>query len=211
MPQTIQQNHHARSPDSPESLAQLVEKATAGNRMACEQLAGLFQKDIFRMVYYRTRSPMDAEDLTQDIFLQAFKNLSGLKDTGKFKSWLYSIAVNKVIDFNRKKRFQRLFGSLAGREDEALTGPGHEDNPDALVHLMKQDFWGHVRRLLDKLSKMEREVFILRFLDHLSIKEVSQVMKKSESTIKTHLHRALGKFRQEPSFMQFLQETQHDF
>jgi len=154
---------------------------------------------------------MDAEDLTQEIFLQAFKNLSGLKDAGKFKSWLYSIAVNKVIDFNRKKRFQRLFGSLADREDESLKGPEGKDSPDALVHLMKQDFWNHVRRLLDKLSKMEREVFILRFLDHLSIKEVSQVMKKSESTVKTHLHRALGKFRQEPSFIQFLQETQHEF
>lgn len=207
MRQTLQQNHHARSSNASESPAQVVEKAVAGNSMACEQLMGLFQKDIFRMVYYRTRSPMDAEDLTQEIFLQAFKNLSGLKDTDKFKSWLYSIALNKIRDFHRKIRFQRLFGSLDDREDETLSGPEAEDNPDALVHLMKKDFWNHVRQLLDKLSRMEREVFILRFMDHLSIKEVSQVMKKSESTVKTHLHRALQKFRNEPSMIRFLQEA----
>ena len=85
------------------------------------------------------------------------------------------------------------------------------DNPDALVHLMKQDFWNQVKRLLGKLSKMEREVFILRFMDYLSIKEISQVIKKSESTVKTHLHRALQKFRKEPSIIQFLRETQHEF
>lgn len=192
--------------DASAQTSQLVKNAMAGNRFAFERLADLFHEEIFRLVYYRTRSTMDAEDLAQEIFIQAFKNLSGLKKVDRFKSWLYSIAVNKVRDFNRKKKFQRLFSSSADNDKETPPGSESDDNPDALDSLMRQDFWRHVESVLDKLSKMEREVFILRFMDHLSIKEVSQVMKKGESTVKTHLYRALQKFREEPSMIQFLRE-----
>ena len=94
--------------DEPAQTTPLVEKALSGDRFAYEQLVNLFHGGIFRMVYYRTYSTMDAEDLTQDIFIQAFKNLSRLKAAEKFKSWLFSIAVNKVFDFHRKKKFQKL-------------------------------------------------------------------------------------------------------
>jgi RNA polymerase sigma-70 factor (ECF subfamily) len=185
----------------------LVEKASAGNRFAYEQLVNLFQEGIFRMVYYRTHSTMDAEDITQDVFIQAFKHLSRLKGTEKFKSWLYSIAVNKVRDFHRKKRFQNLFGSFSNTENDEPTYPDAADNPGAMDNLIKRDFWKQVRLLLDKLPPMEREVFTLRFMDHLTIKEISLVLKKGESTIKTHLYRALQKFRKEPSMLELLKEN----
>lgn len=192
--------------DASEQTAQLVAKAMSGNRIALERLAGIFHEDVFRMVYYRTRSTMDAEDITQDIFIQAFKNLSRLRSTDRFKSWLFSIAVNRVRDFYRKKRFQQIFSPLTDSGLEDLPNTGSDENPEALDNIMRRDFWKQVELLLDKLSKKEREVFLLRFMDHLSIKEVSQVMKKSESTVKTHLYRALQKFRKEPSIIQFLEE-----
>ena len=71
---------------------------------------------------------------------------------------------------------------------------------------MRQDFWNKMRLLLDRLSHLEREVFLLRFMDHLSIREISQVMKKSESTVKTHLYRALKKFKKDTSLIQMLLE-----
>jgi len=185
----------------------LVEKASAGNRFAYEQLVNLFQEGIFRMVYYRTHSTMDAEDITQDVFIQAFKHLSRLKGAEKFKSWLYSIAVNKVLDFHRKKRFRNLFGSLSDKESDEQTYPETADNPDAMDKLIKLDFWKQVKLLLDRLPPMEREVFTLRFMDHLSIKEISLVLKKGESTVKTHLYRSLQKFRKAPSMLAILKEN----
>ncbi len=184
----------------------LVEKARSGNRFAFEQLANLFHKSIFRMVYYRTRSTMDAEDITQDIFLQAFKNLSRLKETHKFKSWLFSIGVNKVRDFHRKKRFQNLFSSFSEKGNEEQQEPEQDGNPEAEENLLRQDFWNNVKILLDKLPRMEREVFTLRFMDHLSIKEISAVLKKGESTVKTHLYRALGKFKKDSLMLELLKE-----
>ena len=184
-----------------------VEKAKVGNRYAMEQLASLYQEDIFRMVYYRTHSAMDAEDITQEVFIQAFNNLSGLKSADRFKSWLFTIAVNKVRDFHRKKRFQNLFGSFSDtKEKDMQANPEIPENPEVLEDLMKQDFWKQVKLLLEILPRMEREVFTLRFMDHLSIKEISSVMKKGESTVKTHLYRALKKFRKEPSMLAFLKE-----
>ncbi len=194
-----------RKKDS-EQTASLVEKARSGNRFAFEQLANLFHQGIFRMVYYRTRSTMDAEDITQDIFLQALKNLSRLKETHKFKSWLFSIAVNKVRDFHRKKRFQNLFGSYSEKENEVQPEPAQNGSTEAMDNLIQQDFWKNVTILLDKLPRMEREVFTLRFMDHLSIKEISAVLKKGESTVKTHLYRGLGKLRKDPLMINILRE-----
>lgn len=206
MPQTAQKQHYARAPGTGSQVTSLVKEAKAGSRTAFEQLVDLFQEDIFRMVFYRTRSTMDAEDLAQDIFMQAFKNLSGLKAVDRFRSWLYSIALNRVRDFNRKKRFRSLFYSFNDSHEVAQAYANTKDHHEALDNLMIQDFWKQIGLLLDKLSRMEREVFLLRFMDHLSIKEISRVLGKSESTVKTHLYRALQKFKREYSILQLLQE-----
>ncbi len=80
----------------------LAQKAVSGNSHAFNQLADLYYNKIFGLVYYRIKYKMDAEDLTQEIFTQAFRNLNSLKEVEKFKSWLFSIAINKVKDFKRK-------------------------------------------------------------------------------------------------------------
>ncbi|MGD8502362.1 MAG: RNA polymerase sigma factor [Syntrophobacterales bacterium] len=183
----------------------LVEKARAGSTAAFEQLVDLFQEKIFRMIYYRTRSRMDAEDLMQEIFIKAFKNLPQLRKSEMFKGWLFSIAVNRVRDFQRKKRVLSLFGTLGEADEFDQPDASTSDNPDALNHLIRQDFWRQVSLLLDKLSRLEREVFLLRFMDHLGIAEIAQALNRSESTVKTHLYRALKKFKEEQALHKLLE------
>ncbi|MBW1848406.1 MAG: RNA polymerase sigma factor [Deltaproteobacteria bacterium] len=185
----------------------LVHKARTGNRFAFNQLIHIFQNDVFKMVCYRTRSHMDAEDLTQDIFLQAFKNLSKLKSIEKFKSWLFSIAINRIRDFYRKKKFRDMFSTELKTEEEMNVREKHTHHPDVLDDIYKKDFWRKVESILKKLSAMEKEVFTLRFMDNLNINEISGVLGKSESTIKTHLYRALGKFKKESSLLQQFKEV----
>ena len=183
----------------------LAEEAVAGSETAFNRLVDLFQEDIFRMAYYRTLSHMDAEDITQNVFIKAFKNISRLQSPERFKSWLFSIALNQVRDFYRKKRLLTMLG-LSGKGDDHEQDYVEEDALDPLDNLMKQDFWKHVELFLDKLSRMEREIFTLRFMNHLGIREISNILKKNESTVKTHLYRALGKFRKESTMRQFLTE-----
>jgi RNA polymerase sigma-70 factor, ECF subfamily len=188
------------------SWTSLVKMAKAGSRSAFDELVDLFQDDIYKMIFYRTRTQMDAEDITQEVFIQAFRKLSELKKVERFKSWLFSIAVNRVRDFNRKKRFRALFKMSDDSNEIKAEESQINDSPEAINGLMRQEFWKQIGLLLNKLPQMEREVFLLRFMDHLSIKEISGALKKSESTVKTHLYRALVKFRKSSSTLQVLKE-----
>jgi len=188
-------------------LVALVNRARQGNRSAFAQLADQFHQDIFRMVFYRIRSRVDAEDLTQDVFLKAFQKIESVKDAAKFRGWLFSVALNRIRDFQRKKRFRSLFK----KEDEDIESHSIEktdgDQPEALEQVLRKDFWRQIGLILQKLPTMEREVFLLRFFDHLSLKEIAGVLKKNESTVKTHLYRALAKFKKEPAMRQLLNEV----
>ncbi len=156
------------------------------------------------MVFYRVRSRVDAEDITQDVFLKAFQKISSIKDASKFRGWLFTIALNRIRDFQRKKRFRGLF-KVEDEQIESHPDTVHDQKqPEALEQVMRQDFWNQIGKILNKLPKMEREVFLLRFFDHLSITEMAAVLKKSESTVKTHLYRSLKKFKKEPVMRQLL-------
>ena len=193
--------------DAATQLIPLVEQAQAGSRSAFAQLAERFHEEIFRMVFYRMRSRDDAEDVTQDVFLKAYQKISTIKEAGKFRGWLFSITLNKIRDFQRKKRFRGLFKA----EDENIeTHPADSADsaqPDALDHVLRKDFWYQIELIMKKLPDMEREVFMLRFFDHLGINEIAETLNKNESTIKTHLYRALAKFKKEPAMRRLLNEV----
>jgi RNA polymerase sigma-70 factor (ECF subfamily) len=171
----------------------LVRAAVEGNRSSFEQLVEIHQGGIFRMVYARVQSRTDAEDLVQDVFLKAYGSLSALRDPELFKAWLYRIALNKVKDFRRRQRFASLF-SFSEEEKE----PDHPDmGPDSYDHLAGKQFWTRFNEFIKRLPGVQQEVFRLRFLDHLSIAEIALTLEKSESSVKTHLYRAIEKFKNE--------------
>ncbi len=199
--------HNAPDSQSADTqLTQLVKRARDGNRLAFDQLIDRYQGDIYRMIYYRIRVRMDAEDLTQDVFIRAYRSISRLREPARFRSWLYTIAVNRVNDYLRKKRVRSIFKSTDEGTDIQPVATDDQEAPEALEQVLKKDFWRQVGRIAKKLSKMEREVFMLRFMDSLNIAEIAQILKKSESTVKTHLYRALAKFKKEKGLRQFLQE-----
>ena len=118
-------------------LTAIVHRAREGNRSAFAQLADRFHKDIFRMVFYRIRSRVDAEDITQDVFLKAFQKISSVKDASKFRGWLYSITLNRIRDFKRKKRFRSLFKIEDENIESHSTAKANCDQPDALEQVMQ--------------------------------------------------------------------------
>jgi RNA polymerase sigma-70 factor (ECF subfamily) len=209
----LSEHHDSKSPYSgrePKSQSFiLIEMAVEGNRNAFDQLIDLYYNKIFRMVYYRIRSGMDAEDITQDIFTQVFKNIKSLKEFSLFNGWLFSIAVNKVRDFKRKKRFLSLFGALPDKNLEDEEDENHEGYTSSgpLENVIRQNFWKQFESVLNRLTYIEKEVFLLRFLDQLEIREISAALKKNESTVKTHLYRALKKIKDDSSVKELLKEN----
>jgi RNA polymerase sigma-70 factor (ECF subfamily) len=196
------------SPDPGGDVRQLAVDAQNGNRFAFQQLVALLEPRIFRMIFYRTRSRQDAEDICQDVFLKAYRSLKNLKEPERFESWLFRIAVNRVNDHHRRNKFRALFSALDDRDSEDPVEPPAQRNHTAMEAIVRKEFWERVQSMLQQLSKMEQEVFMLRFLDDLGIKEIADVLKKSESTVKTHLYRALNKFKNDAAFRAFIKESQ---
>ena len=201
-------NSPQQVPDPGGDVRQLAVDAQNGNRFAFQQLVTLLEPRIFRMIFYRTRSRLDAEDICQDVFLKAFRSLKKLKEPERFESWLFRIAVNRVNDHHRRHKFRSLFSVLDDRDsEEPVDLPAARDNT-IMEAVIRKEFWERVQEMLRQLSKMEQEVFLLRFLDDLGIKEIADVLQKSESTVKTHLYRALGKFKNDAAFRAFVKEAQ---
>ena len=186
-------------------IAALVEKARLGNRLSFQELVSMFQEEIYRLAYYRTFSQMDAEDLTQDVFEQAYRKLDSLHDPHRFRAWLYSIAVNRCNDFLRKRKFQALL-RIRSIDEQDFGEPGRDMNNSYNDRLEKDRFWKKVKSMLKNLSAMEREVFTLRFMDHRNINEIAAILNRNESTIKTHLYRALNKVRGHADFFKEYRE-----
>jgi len=194
--------------DQDADLSRLATEARNGNRFAFQQLVRQLEPRIFRMIFYRTRSREDAEDICQDVFLQAYRSLPKLKEPERFAGWLFRIAVNRVNDHHRRQRFRSLFSVLHDTDGEDNADPPADHASDTMEAIVRKEFWQKVQTLVAQLSKMEKEVFLLRFLDDLGIKEIADVLHKSESTVKTHLYRALEKFKNNDEFRAFIKEAQ---
>ncbi len=188
-------------------MAETVLIAAAGDRDAIDSLIQRYQQDIFRMVYVRTGSLMDAEDITQDIFIKVVKRIGRLRDPNQFKSWLYRLAINQVIDHHRKRRLLSYFGFEKKNPSESVEASGGRD-PSS--DLLRKEFQIRLSSYLKSLPAAEREVFMLRFIDGLKIREIVMVMQKAESSVKTHLYRSLRKFRESGSFRSFLREYHNE-
>jgi RNA polymerase sigma-70 factor (ECF subfamily) len=186
-------------------IAALVKKSRHGDRQCFQDLVNMFQEDIYRLAYYRTFSQMDAEDLTQDVFEQAYRKMNSLHDPQRFRAWLYSIAVNRCNDFLRKRKYLALLQVRTAQEKDFMdTG---KDMNSYNNEIDKKRFWKQVKTMLHKLSVMERQVFTLRFMDQRNINEIAVILDRSESTIKTHLYRALNKVKGHSGFFREYRES----
>ncbi|MGD8564089.1 MAG: RNA polymerase sigma factor [Desulfarculaceae bacterium] len=186
-------------------MTSLVEDAGQGDRQALEKLAEIFWVDVFRMIYYRTQSKEDAEDLTQDVFLRAFANLGKLREPGRFKPWLFGIALNRVRDHMRRKKIINFIGFSGYSSQDESPEMRDPHTPSAQALVMRREFWRHVQGFSKRLAPSEREAFTLRYLDQLTIPEIAQVLGKSQSSVKTHLYRAVAKFKKNKHLRKALQ------
>lgn len=204
MSKTKTETNQVNPVDETEQVLAWVKSAQAGNKTSFECLAAKYYSAIFRMMYFRTQNKMDAEDITQDVFMKAYKGLGRLTNVNNFKGWLYQIAVNRVRDFHRRNKFIRLFKPLSSDTGDIQPEQIKSTSPGPYELLRRQRFHQETQTFLARLTKIEKNVFTLRFFDQLQLCEIATALQRSESTIKTHLYRALAKFKHDQSFREFL-------
>ena len=166
----------------------LVRRAQKHDPEALAQLYEEYFDKIYRYIAFKIGSRTEAEDMTQQVFLNAIKSISSFKWKGTpFSAWLFRIAHNQVVDYVRKRAKHATVPLV-----ESLVSTG--DNPE-LVAEQNLD----VERLLSatqRLTKAQREVISLRFPGGLSIAEVARVIGKSQGAVKALQHSAILALRQ---------------
>ena len=169
--------------------AGLAVRASKGESAAFGLLYDKHVAAIYRYVYYRVRDDAEAEDLTSDVFMRALKAMPRYEPRQAFLAWLYRIARNAVIDRARRGNRQVSF-------EDALEHPGVDQiiEPDAEVLAHSDN--ATLRGALAKLTPLQQEVVVLRYLEGYSTQEVARIVGKREGTVRGIQFRAIGALRQ---------------
>jgi RNA polymerase sigma-70 factor (ECF subfamily) len=153
---------------------------------------------VYSICYRFTGSATDAEDLTQEVFLKVYRNLNSFDlKKGSFQTWVTTLSRNLLVDHFRRSRQERVTDSM----DEHW--PGEEDGPtmsDRLAdsrptqhdHVARMELKVRVQVALKQLSPELREAVILRDLEDLDYKEIAQVLRIPEGTVKSRISRGRG-------------------
>jgi RNA polymerase sigma-70 factor (ECF subfamily) len=176
----------------------LVRRCVAGDQQAWQQLVATQHRRIYAICYRFTGSATDAEDLTQDVFLKLYRNLESFDgQKGSLQTWITTLARNLLVDHFRRTRLDRASESL----DASLTadddGPSMADRladprPSQEHHIGGLELKVKIQQALAELSPELREAVVLRDLEDMDYKDIAQVLRIPEGTVKSRISRGRG-------------------
>jgi RNA polymerase sigma-70 factor (ECF subfamily) len=184
-----------RSDDS-----QLIREAQRGDRAAFEELVRQYDRAVLRLALHLTGSEGDAQDIYQEAFLKAYRNIASFRFECSFYTWIYRIVTNLCLDHIRKRQVRK--------EESAVTtdSDGQEYSvldrvSDARAHanpehdLMRRELGTKIQVALGKLTPRERMVFELKHYQGLKLRTIGEMLNTTEETAKNTLFRATQKLR----------------
>ena len=150
-----------------------------------------WQDMVYNTVLGILQNAEDAEDVSQEVFIQVYESLDTFKGESKLSTWLYRIAVSKSLDHLRRKKRKKRFAfvqSLFGKNDELVNDPPDFFHPG--VSLENKENAAILFKAIAALPQNQNTAFVLSKVEGLSYREISEVMKTSEAAIDSLLHRA---------------------
>jgi RNA polymerase sigma-70 factor (ECF subfamily) len=190
----------------------LVREATQGNQAAFAELVRHHDRAILRLTLHLTGSPQDAQDLCQETFLKAYRNLSSFRFESSFGTWLHRIAANSCLGFLRKQRSRKaslaVSAEVAGGESDLLDRiPDDHPLSSPEQALMNGELRKQIADALQSLTPRERMLFELRHYHGLKIRAAAEMLNTSEESAKTTLFRATRKLRKQLAIWRASQGT----
>ena len=178
-----------------DSDAVAVARAQAGDQDAFGLLVERHSIRLFQLAYRMTGNEQDAEDVVQEAFLRAYKQLNRFEARAGFGTWLHRIAANCSLDYlrKRKRQDQQVDPVELTAEEPMSTISSNAPLPDDQVfHLEVQQ---KVEGVMEQLTPMERTAFVLRHFEGKSIEEIGRVLGTGPSATKQSIFRAVQKMR----------------
>jgi len=192
----------------------IIEGMTRGDQRAFRELVDRFKKKVFYLALDMAGNPVDAEDISQEVFLKVYRSFGTFRKGAKLGSWLYRITYNASIDHLRRKgaapqaMADEIIEASAG-SDAGLPRRGAADPAADLELRQLQD---RIACALDKVSPQEKAVFVLRHYEDLQLQDIALSLGLSVGSVKSYLFRAVRKLQKELGTTALISraETSHD-
>ena len=174
---------------------ELVRRCVAGEASAWEEVVRLHNRRIYNLCYRFTNSPDAAEDLTQEVFIRVYRTINTYHaEKGAFTTWLTALTRNLLVDHFRRGRQDRATDSIDATvtddpESPPLSDRLRDPRPSPADHVASRETQKMVQRALARLSPDLREAVILRDLQDMDYKEIAQVLRVPEGTVKSRINR----------------------
>ncbi|MEO5936437.1 MAG: RNA polymerase sigma factor [Terriglobales bacterium] len=176
----------------------LVNAAREGDMQAFEQLIQKYDRNVFRIAKHITQNREDAEDVVQDAFLKAYRNLNKFQGNSKFYTWLVRIAVNEALMRLRKRKADKTVSMDEDVETEDGSMPREvadwSPNPEQLYG--QSELADILEKTIQGLPSSFRTVFVLRDVEGLSTEETAEMLRLSVPAVKSRLLRARLQLRE---------------
>ena len=181
-------------------VKQRIKEVLKGDHNAFGEIVEIYKEKVFQLCYRMLGNRHEAEDMAQEAFVRAYVNIHTFNIKLKFSTWLYRIATNLCIDRIRKKKPDyHLDAEVAGTDGLNMysqIAAGTALPEEELESLELQDT---VQKEILKLPEKYRTVIVLKYIEELSLKEISEILDLPIGTIKTRIHRGREALRKQLS------------
>ncbi len=171
--------------------AELIQAAQEGDCDAFLELLKSHDRQIMSVIYRMSGDLYDREDLYQEIFLHCFQSIKSFRARSSLRTWLYRVALNRCIDYMKKKPLVREVVDEAGPSKDWVRAEKLRD----------------VERAMARLKGHQRTCFFLHYIEGWKIREIREVLCIQEGTIKSHLSRARKKIRRTQEVLRWQTST----
>ncbi|MBI2761899.1 MAG: sigma-70 family RNA polymerase sigma factor [Chloroflexi bacterium] len=171
----------------------LASAYAAGTRSSFEELVRRYSGSVYAFCLRMVGRPQDAEDLTQDVFVQLLKSLPSVRTDTPLRPWIFVIARNKCLDHLKRKRALSFSDVVDSEGDGEMPLPDPAPLPDELAE--RADLQELMQQAIAELPPRYRTVVALRYSSDLTFAEIGNVLALPENTVKTHFQRAKAMLR----------------
>lgn len=174
----------------------IVARAVSGDRPAFEELYHKYVRKIYNLVYRMVGSAQEAEEVTQEVFYQAYKNLTGFQGRSKFYTWIFRIATNVSLQYVKRQSRHRRDQSFDDVTDAVLPPTGTASGTDPEKEVQSRALYRALDSAVRRLPPNQRAVMILGPIQGHSYEQMAAILGTNEEVIKGRLHRARENIRE---------------
>ncbi|MBO8156982.1 MAG: RNA polymerase sigma factor SigW [Bacillaceae bacterium] len=171
-------------------IKQKIKQVKKGDQSAFEEIVSFYQNKVFQICYRMLGNSHEAEDAAQETFVRAYMNIHSFDEKRKFSTWLYRIATNLSIDRIRKKKPDYfLDAEIKGSDGLTMYSQIATEQRLPEEEVESLELQDYIQQQILSLPPKYRSVIVLRYIDELSLQEISDVLDMPIGTVKTRIHR----------------------